>query len=815
MLQALRQDIHFALRQLARAPGFVIVASITLALGIGANTALFTIGNSILGRPLPEIRDASTLAWVTPLQRQWNMSYPNYRDLRDQNDVFEGVAAFGNAPMSLSSGGTPIKIGGSLVSGNYFTLLGVRMSQGRGFLPDEDAVPGRNPVVVISHALWQERFEGIADVVGRRITLNGLGYTVVGVAPPLFNGVEHNEPRSVWIPMAMAANAQPQFPRILEERGASWLNAVGRLKAGVSVDAANASLHNMSRRLIASDSATYARFGARTAPVTSGVSPADRDVYPLAALASAVTLVVLLIACANVSNMMLGRAVGRRREIAVRLSLGAARSRVVRQLLTESLLLAAVATVIGVMLAAWTTGLVMATIPVPLNVSPDARVLVFTALAAVGTTLLFGLVPALHATRSDVATALKVATVGSDRRRTRLQRMLVTTQVALSILLLVTSGMFLSSLLKATRIDVQFEASNRVIAASFDLGLQGYTPERANTLVSALRTRLLEQPGVEAVTFTNQVPMGERLIGTEYALETDRVDAAGGREISGRARSVYQSAIRPDYFRVLGIPLTQGRDFADRDAAGSEQVAIVSEDLARNAWPGENAVGRRISLEGADGAYLTVVGVAREALTMGVSERRRPTVYLPQRQHPNVLDFTVLVRAASDARPLASVIRETIAGLDRDVPVDGVQTLAQYRHDRTAEARLGSLMIAIFGALALLLATVGVYAVLAFSVSQRSKEIGIRIAVGAGRTQISRLVVHEGMRLTTVGVVIGLVLGAAATKALSSVFLGVQRSDALVFVSVAALLFSTALLATWLPARRAARIDPMQALRSE
>lgn len=816
MLQSLRQDVHFALRQLARSPVFVIVASITLALGIGANTALFTIGNSILARPLPEISDAGTLAWVTPLRRQWNMSYPNYLDLRDQNDVFDGVAAFGNASMSLSSGGTPIKVGGALVSGNYFSLLGVHMARGRGFGPDEDVVPGRNPVAVISHALWQERFEGLEDVVGRRITLNGATYTIVGVAPSLFNGVELNEPRSVWIPMAMAANAQPQFPRILEERGASWLSAVGRLKPGVSIDAANASLHNMSRRLIAADSATYERFGARAAEVTSGLSPADRDVYPLAALATAITLVVLLIACANVSNMMLGRAVGRRREIAVRLSLGAARSRVVRQLLTESLLLAAIATVVGVLLAAWTTGLVMATIPVPLNVSPDGRVLAFTALAALGTTLLFGLVPALHATRSDVATALKDATVGSDRRRTRLQRALVTTQVALSILLLVTSGMFLSSLLKSNRVDVQFEATNRVIAASFDLGLQGYTTERANTLVSTLRSRLLEQPGVEAVTFTNQVPMGERLIGTEYSLETDRVDAArGGAEISGRTRSVYQSAIRPEYFRVLGIPLTRGRDFADRDAVGSEAVTIVSEDLARTAWPGQDAVGKRISLEGVDGAYLTVVGVAREALTMGVSERRRPTVYLPQRQQPNVLDFTILVRAADDARPLARVIRETIAGLDRDVPVDGVQTLAQYRHDRTAEARLGSSLIAIFGALALLLATVGVYAVLAFSVSQRTKEIGIRMAVGAGRRQISSLVVREGMRLAMVGVVIGLVLGAGATKALSSVFLGVAPGDAIVFVTVAALLLSTALLATWLPARRAARVDPMQALRSE
>jgi putative ABC transport system permease protein len=614
--------------------------------------------------------------------------------------------------------------------------------------------------------------------------------------------------------MAMAPNAQPQFPRILEERWSGWLSVVGRLKPGVTLDAASASLTAMSNRLIAQDSVRYERFGARAAAVTGGIAPADRDIYPLAIVASAVTFVVLLIACANVSNMMLGRAVARRREIAVRLSLGAARARVVRQLLTESLVLAIGATLFGVLIAAWATGLVQATIPVPLDVSPDSRVLAFTVMAAIVTTIFFGLVPALHATRGDVATALKDATVGFDRRRTKLQRLLVTMQVSLSVVLLVTSGMFLSTLFKATRIDVRFEATERVLAASFDLGLQGYTAERADAFLSRLRSRMLAEPGAEAVTFTNQVPMGERLIGAEVSLETDRPDAPVS-EFGGRGRPVFLSAIRPDYFRVLGIPLFRGRDFTDRDATGSESVAIVSENLANALWPGQDAVGRRLSLEGRDGPYVTVVGVAREALTMGISERRRPTIYLPQRQQPRTLDFTILVRGAVDARPFAQTVREAIAEIDRDVPVDRVQTLAQYRHDHTAEARLGSAMIAIFGALALLLTTVGVYAVLAFSVSQRTREIGVRVALGAARRQIVRMFLGEGVRLAVRGVVIGLALGAAAAKALSSVFLGLEASDAIVFVLVAALLFTTAVLATWAPARRAARVDPMQALRYE
>jgi putative ABC transport system permease protein len=807
-------EIRYALRSLARSPGFAAIAAITLALGIGANTSLFSLANAILARPLPELRNAESLAWVGAARRQWNMSYLEYRDLAERNTAFEGVAAFGNAPMSLSSPGAPTKIRGALVSGNFFTVLGVRMAKGRGFLPDEDATPLTHPVAVISHALWQERFEGRDDIVGQPIKLNGLAYTVVGVAPPRFNGVEHSELRSVWVPLAMTANALPGLPGLIKSRWSSWLDAVGRLKPNVDVAEANASLMALSRQLVSRDSVTYERFAARAAALNGGITPSDRDIYPVAIIAGAVTFIVLLIACANVSNMLLARATARRREIAVRLSLGGARWRVVRQLLIESLALATIATGLGVLIAAWTTGVIETTIPVPLDLSPDLRVLGFTIAAVVVTTLLFGLVPALHATRGEIVAALRDVAAGTDRHRRRLQRVLVTVQVTLSILLLVTSGMFLRSLYKATRVDVHFEATDRVLAASFDLGLQGYDAARADAFLTTLATGLSGQPGVEGITFTNQVPMGERLIGGEYTLEGE-TDESRSDFRERQNRGVYQSAIRPGYFDVLGIPLAQGRDFAASDAAGSERVAIVSEALARSAWPNESAIGKRISVDGNEGPYRTIVGVAREALTMGISERRRPTVYVPTRQSPNTFDFTLLIRSTQDARPLAPVVRATIAQLDADLPVDGVQSLAQYRYDRTAETRLGSQLIAIFGALSLLLAAVGVYAVLAFSVSNRTKEIGIRIAVGAGRRQIRALVMREGIALTTTGVVVGLALGMAVAKALSSLFLGVEAMDFVVFAGVALLLLATATLATLLPARRASSVEPVEALRAE
>jgi predicted permease len=812
-------DLRYALRQTGRAPAFTAVAALTLAIGIGANTALFSLGNAILARPLPEITNTSGLVWLTPTtllgNRALMLSHADFMDYRDSTQVFAGAAAMGDAQFSIASDGEPVRVRGQWVSGAYFDVLGVRMAVGRGFLPDEDRVGEAKPVVVISSRLWQERFAGDPAVIGRRVTVNGKPFTVVGVAPERFNGADHAERRDLWAPISMVGATLRDQQQLLTDRGTWWLRAVARLRPGIGVERANGAVATMAARIARIDSAGHGDMSARVFPVQSGMTPNDmNDVYPVAALAGAVTLLVLLIACANVSNLLLGRAVARRREIAVRLSIGASRWRIIRQLLTESVLLAALGTALGFLLALWATDIMATIIPAPIDVSPDRRVLAFTMAAALLTGLGFGVLPAFHATRADVTAALKDATVGFDRRRSRLQSGFVMAQVSLSLVLLVTAGMFLSALYKANRIDVHFDASNRVLAASFDLGLQSYTPERADAFIAQVHQRAAALPGVEAVTFTNQVPMSERIIGAEVTLDGER---AGGPRRFGEAEGmeVFHSTIRPDYFRTIGIPFAYGRDFRMDDASGSPGVAIVSEDFARRAWPDESPLGKRVSLSGAGGPFLTVVGVARDALTMGVSERKRPIVYTAQRQNPRALDLTVLVRSRGDAAPLAASLRSIVRAIDPSLPVYGVQTLAQYRSDRGAESRLGSTLLAIFGGLALLLATIGVYAVMAFTVGQRTREIGVRVALGAVRQHIVALFVTEGLRLTGYGLLIGLVLSAAVAKVLASLFLGVALTDAVSFVAAALVLVAAALAASWIPAQRAARVDPMVALRNE
>lgn len=818
-MDTILQDLRYAVRQLTRSPAFTIVAALTLAIGIGANTALFSFAYAVLGRPLPEIHHPESLVWFAPSNthggpRALMLSYPDFVDFRDSTRAFASASAIGHAEFAISSGGEPARVRGVLVNGDYFSMLEVRMQLGRPLTRDDDRADVTQPVVVISDHLWRERFDASPAVIGRRLTIDGRQFTIVGVTSARFNGAEHSERRDLWIPISYAGTIIPGFENFLTRRGTWWLTGMGRLASGVSVEQASAAMATVAARHVQTDSADHANITARALPVTGGMAPNDgNDILPIAVLASLVTLLVLLIACANVSNLLLGRAVARRREIAIRLSLGAARGRIVRQLLTESVLLAALGSAVGFLMATWATDLLASMIPAPLDVSPDSRVLAFTLAVAAFTGIAFGLVPAMNATRRDVTAALKDAAIGADRSRARLQRGFVVAQISLSLVLLITAGMFLGGLYKASRVDVHFDATDNVVAASFDIGMQGYTPERATAFLDQVATRARALPGVEAVSFTNQVPLGERHIGTEITIQGD--DQATKRFGEGRGLEVYESTIRPDYFRVIGIPLARGRDFSAADGPGSEPVAIVSEDFARDAWPDADAIGKRISTNGDKGPLMTVVGVAREALTMGLNERHRPMVYLAQRQHPAVTDLTVLVRRNGLAAELGVPVRRILRDLDRDLPVFDVQSLAQYRYDRGAESRMGSSLLTVFGSLALLLATIGVYAVMAFAVSQRTREIGVRVALGAARRQILSLFIGEGIRLAMVGLVLGLALSAVVAKALSSVFLGLAVTDALPFAAGALVLGAAAILASWIPARRAARIDPMAALRGE
>jgi predicted permease len=811
-------DLRFALRQLLRSPGFTLVAVVTLALGIGANTALFTMAEAILARPLPGVRASDRLVWLAPVDARGgqtlNLAYPDYVDYRDHSGVFAELAAFETTQFSLSTGGEPARVRGQIVSGNFFSVLGTPMHLGRGLTAQDDRTPGAHPVVVISHDLWQRRLDGDPAVIGRRLIVNGAPFTIVGVAPERFNGPSHAERNDLWVPIMMQAHAYPQWPDMLTRRGTWWLQGIGRLKPGVAPAQANAAVAAIAARIAREDSAGHGDVTARIFALRSGMEPGEGDdVLPVGVLAVVVTGLILLIACANVSNLLLARAVARRREIGVRLSLGAGRWRIVRQLLTESVMLAAAAGALGLLLGAWATDLLAARVPAPLDVAIDVRVLAFTIGAMLVTTALFGLVPAIHGTRSDVASAIKESATGFGRRRSRLQRGFVVAQLSLSLVLLTTAGLFLHTLYKAARVAVGFDATTRVLAASFDLGLQGYTPERAEAFLREVSTRVAGFPGVTSISFTNQVPMSNRRIGGEFTLEGD--DAAARSTGEEGARAVYLSSVRERFFRTVGIPFVRGRDFTPHDDARAQPVVIVSEDLARRAWPNADPLGKRLSLNGPRGPYLTVVGVVRQALVGGLGERTRPLVYVAQRQDPRTLDLTLLVRSASDARPLAGPIRRTLRTLDAHLPVYGVQTLAQYRSDQMSELRLGSGLLACFGGLALLLATVGVYAVMAFSVSQRTREVGVRVALGALRHQVIGLFLGEGMRLAAVGIGIGLGLSLVVAKALSSAFFGITPGDGITLAGVAAILGAVAVVACWIPARRAAQVEPMQALRHE
>jgi len=809
------QDFKYAIRQLVRTPGFTAIAVLTLAVGIGANTALFTMLEAIFVRPLPGVNADERLVWIAPHDKRRghavNLSYPDFVAYRNA-EVFEDAAAFDRTEFSLSTGGTPVRVRGGIVSGSFFKLIGVRMERGRGFTPEEDRTPGSHPVAVISFRMWQERLGADPGVVGRRLIVNGTPVTVVGVTPERFNGIEHEEPLEIWMPIMMQAMAMPQNGNMLDSPNTWWLKAIGQLKPGVSFEQAKAAVATIGARIAQADSINHGDVATTVAHISGGVTPnTGQDVLPVAVLAAAATGLILLICCANVSNMLLARAVGRRREISVRLSLGASRSRVVRQLLTEAAVLALGAGAAGLLIAQWATDLLTRAIPVPMQVSPDRATIAFTVAAALVTGVVFSLVPSLHATRGDLASALKDSIVGRDRRRSRLQNGFVVTQLSLSLVLLVTAGMFLSSLYRSTKLDVGFEATSRVLAASFDLGLQSYTPERSTTFVDALEERVRAIPGVIDVGVTNNVPMGERRIGAGVALDPRETGGAVTRE-SG---DVYDNIVRPGFFKTLGIGIVRGRDFATTDRFEGEKVAIVSEDFARRAWPNSDPIGKHISEEGPEGPFMTVIGVVREALTYGVSERRRPTVYRSQLQFPNARELTLLVRSTGDAALLTRPVTQAIHALDANLPVFGVETLAQYRRDRLSEPTLGSAMLAVVGGLALLLACVGVYSVIAFAVGQRTKEIGLRIALGAAHEQVIAMFVRQGARLIGIGLAVGLVMSGVMVSLLSASFAGIAVIDGLAFVGVAALLALVGAGASWIPARRAARVDPMVALRAE
>jgi len=836
---ALGTDLRHAWRGLRRRPALLAAAVLTLGLGTGANSAIFSVVNGVLIRP-PAVADPGRLVWVTlrapALARPLNLSYPDYEDLRRRDDLFSGVAAYDALPVALGRGDAraamaePGIIRGQVVSGGYFDVLGIRAARGRTLQPEDDRVEGGAPVAVVSHPLWAGRFGGDPALIGRFLTLNAHPFEVVGIGPPGFTGTEVGDAADIWVPLAMHREASPGGERRLAGRDASWLRVVGRLAPGVSRRQAQGALPPVPRDRPPIAGGPPLDLTVALSSFAGALHPVNRgEAVPLFAVLLAVTAVVLLIACANVGNLLLARAVERGREIGVRLALGATRARLVRLLLAEAAIIAALGAGAGMLLAAWGMPLLLAAVGAPADLArvaePDGRVLAFTIGMAACAAILCGLAPSAGAIRGDPAAALRGDRGDRVMLPSRVQGMLVVSQMALSLLLLLGAGLLLRSLAKAAAVDPGFRAGSAV-AVSFDPALQGYSEERRDAFCRDLLDRVGTLPGFQAASFAALLPLSGRVLAMEVAPASGG-SASGGPRFGGPpsggdgsagfpgGREVtFANAVHPGFFRTLDVPLLRGRDFGPGDRHGAPGVAIVNETLARRFWPGEDPLGRRIDL--GEGDLVEVIGVARDGKYDELSEDPRPFLYLAGPQRPGLLSgLTLVVRAAGDpARTLAEV-RRIARDLDPDLPLSDATSLDGLVRRRGDRQRGLSTTLACFGALALLLAGVGLHGVVSFTVARRRREIGLRMALGAGRGAVVRLFVGQGMRLALTGVAVGVVPAAILTRFLSSLLFGIRLSDLTTFGAVAILLVGVAALAGYLPARRATRVDPMVALRCE
>jgi predicted permease len=812
MLETLWHDLRFGARLLKKQPGFTLVAVLTLALGIGANTAIFTIVNGLLLRPLP-YPEAERLAVVDTTMRRARVevratSYPDFVSWRDQNTVFEQIAARSSQSFSLLSGDEPERVSGELVSANYFSLLGVQAAYGRTFLPEEDRTPGTHRVALVGHGLWQRRFGGIPNLVGQPIQLSDGNYTVVGIMPEGFRGI--SDSAELWLPMMMVTAARETGD--MQTRNQRWLATVARLKPGVTMAQAQAEMDTIARRLEQSFPDTNAYRGTLVTPLREWLF--GNMQLMLWILLGAVGC-VLLVACANVANLLLQRAATRRKETAIRLALGATPKRLTRQLLTESLLLALLGGALGVLAAYWSADILVALSPITfpsfVQLTPDVRVLGFSLLISLLTGVFFGLAPALQAAKPVLNEVLKDSGRGTagGLGRSRLLGSLVVSEIALALVLLVGAGLMIRSLQRLQAVEPGFE-SERLLTMRFSLPEQKYPREQIGGFTQQLRERLQALPGVAAVALSTDLPLSGNTSAGPIELEGSNAALAGG-EIR-----MFRHRVTPEFFATLGIPLLKGRDFTADDHAQAPGVVIISESLARRYWPDEDPLGKRLREEGANNPWVTVVGVAADVKYRGLPNNPNadPDVYFPLLQRPNN-NLSLAVRTEAEPTNLTTAIRQELQKLDPNLPVFAVTTMAQQVARQTTQARFSTWLLGIFGALALLLAAVGIYSVMAYAVEQRKHEVGIRLAMGARVGDVLKLVLRQGMRLALWGVAVGLSAALALTQLMKGLLFGVAAIDPLTYTGIALLLTAVALLACLIPAWRATKVDPLLALRHE
>ena len=810
----LGKDLRHAARGLARRPGITALAVLSLALGIGVNSSIFTLVNAVLLRD-PPARQPKQLVEVYTQDsggfKYATSSYPDFADLRRQTTSFSDLAAYSTTIGSYDDGERTELLFGELVSGNYFPMLGLQPELGRWFLPEEDATPGSHPVLVLSHAFWQQRFAGDPAVLGKTLKLNGHIFTVVGVAPETMASSVPGLQASFWAPMMMM-DAMSDRPR-LERRGGRGLLLRGRLKPDVTLEQAQEEMSALFAGLAEAYPDTNADRGLTLVPSSKVVlNPGiDGPLFGVAAVLMVIVALVLLIACSNIANLLLARAADRRKEIAIRLALGSSRARLMRQLLSESLLLAVLGGALGLLFALWTARLIVSfrpplPVPLALDLNPDAKVLGFTLLLAVATGLVCGLAPALQASRPRLVPALKdeASSLGRGYRRFGLRNLLVVSQVAISTLLLIGAGLFLRSLASAQAIDPGFSLRSGAVAQVAPGFGGGYTPEQTREIYRQMLERARTLPGARSAALAEFLPLGLSSQSRGVQLEGQAlVDKKDQPEVD-------TIAISTGYFATMGIDLPWGRDFTDHEQEGGPGVVILNETAAQRFWPGESPLGKRLSFNsGTD--WLEVVGVAKDGKYQTLGEEPKPFIYsnLAQGESP----IMTLVVAGDDQAALLGQVRAALVALDPHLPILDLHTMEEHLAIMLFPARLGAALLAAFGVLGLVLASVGLYGVVAYAVSRRTREMGIRIALGAGGSNVLRLVVREGMALVATGIGIGLLLALVATRALDKLLFGITATDPVTFVAVPLVLATVALLANLGPALRATRVDPMVALR--
>ena len=808
LLTDLLHDLRYAVRMQLKNPAFTIIAIIALALGIGANTAIFSVVNTVLLRPLPyKDPERLVMVWEDSSRHGYPRDTPaaaNFVDWRDQNQVFEGMAAIADTSFNLTGSGEPERLEGRRVSANLFPLLGVEPQIGRVFDAGEDQ-PGAHRVILLSYALWQRRFGGDPNIVGQSLTINGDSHVVVGVMPARFQFPTGDD--EAWVPIAFT-------PQEATNRNRHYLQVVGRLKPGVSLEQAQTEMSTIATRLQQQYPQSNADLGAT---VQSLHEHLVGDIRPALMILLGAVGLVLLIACANVANLLLARAAVRQKEVAVRVALGARRGRLIRQFLTESVLLSTLGGIVGLVIAY--VGLILLRAFIPENISQareislDFKVLGFTLLVSVLTGLIFGLAPAIQAARFNQIETLKeggrdAATGGSGKW---LRSVLVTAEVAISLVLLIGAGLLINSFLRLRSVDPGFRVDN-LLTMKIVLPEPKYTDfERRSVFYENLVQRVQSLAGVRSAAVTTNLPLYRQGNSISVRIE-GRPEPQPGQELIAVTR-----IISPGYFDTMGIPLLGGRQISEQDTATTPNVAVISETMARRFWPGEDAVGKRLSagtVQTPDD-WIQVIGVVKDVRQFELTMEPKPQMYLSYRQAGFFAPRDLVVKTDVDPGSMAATVRKAVWDIDKDQPVSNIRTMEEIFADSIARQRFSMLLLAIFAGVALVLAGVGIYGVMSYSVAQRTHEIGIRMALGAQTGAVLKLAVGYGMKLVVAGLVIGLIAAFLLTRVMATLLFGVTATDPTTFTLISLLLVCVAAVASYVPARRATKVDPIIALRYE